>query len=1046
MGLTCLQKLGTGLFLIVILAAAPLFAAQIEPRAKVPSTGNLLSVWKFREDFSKGIPGWMSFPLAQDVGYDPSIYTARRAGTPVLVRDVIGDGQRELRVGMIRPLKFRATAGSAIRLAYNSETTGAVRMTLTLGSVSGRRYTTVLPPTEARRSFQVSGKKLGIPASGDEIEVIVIEAKVDRPVADSHNRLILSVFEIDAQRRAALPLLLPRLTRSEGMQVAVADEVSFVDRPLQIQTAAPHHPVTLLLFDGSGKETSRSSFTGSVTPDLNRGSPGLWKAVIESEGERTEFRFLVLRRIPAHPRVLLTTARIAQLKGDAPLRDLIHRKAEQTAAATVFNPWAGENIQLLSRTSVLLGLPQYFTLMENYSNTASLGALDYLLNENSQGLERARKVLLESASWPSWTPPWFAAQGLHTYYETGIFSQRLALAYDLIAEQLSAQEKSKIAEGFLRNAIDPAIDEYFLNDRMPIAASNHAAHAVGGAIADCVALEGDVPEWNNRFAPRLAQLIVSYERLMNGLFPGDGSEAEPAGYEDFAMEGMSWGGAALDALGIHSARMDDMLQAFWWEKYIRIRPDLLLDTGDFHGELGSLPGFAWTAEYAHDPSLRAFYENDNHTTVMAISRSQHSESEAGASDPVPALLDLACCTGPSSIPRVAPLSRVFPLRGSAVLRSGWNEDDTVISLRAGAWFNHEHHDQGSFQVAAFGEKLIAEAGYSDYYKDPRYVDYFTQAAGHNTVLLDQNPFSQGDYDGRYWSAFRSHPSIESHLFSQNIDYLVADLSPAYKGALKQFTRDYFFLKPGILIIRDRLSSTQAHQYSWLLHAPAGARTSIAKEKATISGSNGTAAITTPNGDWSVTSEPIPIAAYGELEKGRIFPRSAFVLNTPKAMNHTFLVGMQFIKGPSSDSSVAWKNSSNGIDFDAHDGDVEIHGSFRRISGGELSAGQFTTDGDGLAISQRGTQSDVLITQARNVRAMNTELVSTTAPVDLMFHQAATGVRELHFACRTNTTVKLSSSRPTPTIRLDGHSFAAEYHNGTMTFELPQGEHIAILQP
>jgi len=428
---------------------------------------------------------------------------------------------------------------------------------------------------------------------------------------------------------------------------------------------------------------------------------------------------------------------------------------------------------------------------------------------------------------------------------------------------------------------------------------------------------------------------------------------------------------------------------------------------------------------------------------MAVSRSQHGE---GASDPVPGLLDLVCCTKPLSSPPVAPLSRVFPIRGSAVLRSGWNDTDTVISLRAGAWFNHEHHDQGSFQVAAFGEKLIAEAGYSDYYKDPRYGDYFTQAAGHNTVLLDHNPFSQGDYGGRYWSAFASHPSIDRHLFSQNIDYLTADLSSAYKGALKQFTREYLFLKPGILIIRDRLSSTQPREYRWLLHAPPGTQTSVAKEKATISGSHAAAMITTPNGDWSIVSQPIPITSYGEFEKGRIFSRSAFVLNTAKEASHTFLVGMQFVRLSSSESSIIWKKSNNGVDFDVHDGEEEIHGTFRKTSGGELSAGQFTTDGDSLAVSQRGTQSDVLMTQGRNVRAMNMQLVSTTAPVDLMLHQADAGIREFHFACGRNTTVKLSSSKPSSTILLDGKSVAAEYRNGILTLELPQGEHIAILQP
>src|SRR5690348_716935 len=126
MGLTCLQKIATGFFLIIAVCAPPLFTAELEAKPKEPSTGNLLN-WNFREDFSKGIPGWMSFPLAQDVGYDPSIYTAQRSGTSVLVRDVVADGQRELRVGIVRPLKFRATASSVIQLGYNVEATGVAR-------------------------------------------------------------------------------------------------------------------------------------------------------------------------------------------------------------------------------------------------------------------------------------------------------------------------------------------------------------------------------------------------------------------------------------------------------------------------------------------------------------------------------------------------------------------------------------------------------------------------------------------------------------------------------------------------------------------------------------------------------------------------------------------------------------------------------------------------------------------------------------------------------------------------------------------------------
>jgi hypothetical protein len=1036
-------KLGACALLIALTAASPLYATDTASPFNHQLGEAQIGNWNFREDFSKGIPGWMSFPLSQDVGYDPSIYTAQRSGRAALVRDVVAQqGEDHLRIGMLRPLSFHATAASVFRLEYSLETAGRLAgVKLSISSVSGKQYSAELPLKTGRQQAQISGRALGLASSGDDIETTLVEAIVEQPAWGSHNQLIIFAFDIEAQRTPAIALRSPRLTHSEGMQVSVADAVSESGKPLQIQMEDSNQTATLMLLDGAGKENSRSTFTGATTPNLSRESPGLWTAIIESDSGRTEFRFLLLGAKTPHPRVLLSAARLSQLKKDSLLRDLIHRKSQQLAAAIVFNSWAGENIEHLSPVSVLVGLPQYFTQMENYSNAASLGALDYVLNQNPEGLALAKRVLIETAAWPSWTPPWFSAHGLHTYYGTGIFSQRIALAYDLIADQLSPQEKSQVANGFLRNSIQPAIDEYFLNDRMPIAASNHMAHAIGGAIADCIALAGDVPKWEEQFAPKLAQLTVSYERLIKGLFPGDGSEAEPAGYEDFAMEGMSWGAAALDALEIHSTGLEKMLQAFWWERYIRIRADLMLDSGDFDGYLTALTGFAWSAEYTHDPSLRAFYESGNSRTLAAISR-LHDTGRALES--MPALLDLVCCTESLQESPEPPPSRVFPVRGSAVLRSGWTQDDTLISLRAGPWFNHEHHDQGSFQVAAFGEQLIAEAGYSDYYKDPRYLDYFTQATGHNTVMVDDNPFSQGDYDGRYWKAFRVRPAITRHLFSENIDYLAADLAPAYKGTLKQFTREYLFLKPGLLIIRDRLSSAGAHKYTWLLHAQPGTRIATNAEQATITGSKGSALISTSEGSWSVVPEPIPVIAYSDFERGRIFSRSAFELETPKEMNHTFLVGIRLVKLPTTDSPLNWKRESNGTGFDFRSVSGEVHGTFR-TSQGKLSIGSTATDGDALFIGSSAAERDMFASQTRNFNEERGPGFSSTVPVDVVLHESGS-TREFLIAGPGASKVSFSFSKPPSEFLLDKQPVSARYDNGRITVSLTEGEHVVSFQP
>jgi hypothetical protein len=167
------------------------------------------------------------------------------------------------------------------------------------------------------------------------------------------------------------------------------------------------------------------------------------------------------------------------------------------------------------------------------------------------------------------------------------------------------------------------------------------ANSVGGALAWVAALYGDVPQWNGRLGTALAELSVAYDHLLTGLFPGDGSEAEPAGYEAFAMEGLSTGIAALHAFGIRPPEATRMIQGFWWPRYAEVTPDLVLDTGDFGGELRGLSGFAWEAEHSGDASLRAFYDTAEVGTLVGVSKVSHT---GRLLEIAPGILDLACCS------------------------------------------------------------------------------------------------------------------------------------------------------------------------------------------------------------------------------------------------------------------------------------------------------------------------------------------------------------------------------------------------------------------
>src|SRR6185437_5948887 len=199
--------------------------------------------------------------------------------------------------------------------------------------------------------------------------------------------------------------------------------------------------------------------------------------------------------------------------------------------------------------------------------------------------------------------------------------------------------------------------------------------------------------------------------------------------------------------------------------------------------------------------------------------------------------------------------------------------------------------EGSFQVAAFGQKLIDEAGYASYYTDPHYPDYFTQAAGHNALLIDDDPFSQTAFNGRYWAAF-SHPRFSSELLTRDFDYLNLDLTSAYAGRLKGYHREFFFVKPNILVVRDTVSAGQAHVFSWLLHAPPGSNLTAGNARAMIAAEKASAGLVAigENSQWVSAVTPLEVTLFDNLDRGHVEPRRELLLKSPKTPQTQFVVG------------------------------------------------------------------------------------------------------------------------------------------------------------
>jgi hypothetical protein len=376
-----------------------------------------------------------------------------------------------------------------------------------------------------------------------------------------------------------------------------------------------------------------------------------------------------------------------------------------------------------------------------------------------------------------------------------------------------------------------------------------------------------------------------------------------------------------------------------------------------------------------------------------------------------------------------------------VLRSGWEPDSTVISLRAGPWFNHEHHDEGSFQIAAFGQKLVDEGGYASYYTDPHYADYFTQAAGHNTLLIDGDPFSQGAFNGRYWPAFQ-HPTLSAWLLASSFDYVAADLTAAYDGRLRSYQREFVFLKPDILVIHDSVRSAQPHVFSWLLHAPSGSNLTIHGAQASIESPNGASATLTaagPNASWTAETTPLKVLLFKDLDHQHIEPSRELLLQSPSVPATHFLVGIKLNKGRAEGRQQleTW-NQPAGEGLRTNHG--ELDSIVFRTAAGPLRIANMTTDGSLLVCRGATAQLGWMAVGAGYVEDGGHVVFQASAPTDVAEESLPSG---LTFDLRTSALdiVKIFHATAPAGVEVDGQKVSSTYKDAMVLLPaLSAGKH------
>ncbi len=166
-------------------------------------------------------------------------------------------------------------------------------------------------------------------------------------------------------------------------------------------------------------------------------------------------------------------------------------------------------------------------------------------------------------------------------------------------------------------------------------------------------------------------------------------------------------------------------------------------------------------------------------------------------------------------PEDLPSSRLFAGVGQAVLNSNLlDAKDNVELIFKSSPFgtqSHGYESQNAFLLYAYGERLLIRTGYRDNYGSDHHKNWMWQTKSVNCVTVDgagqlaHSPAAKGEI-----TAFHT---------SGDIDLVRGEAGGAYGGRVDRFTRDIVFLKPGLVLIHDRLAAPKPVGFEWRLHSP-----------------------------------------------------------------------------------------------------------------------------------------------------------------------------------------------------------------------------------
>ena len=422
----------------------------------------------------------------------------------------------------------------------------------------------------------------------------------------------------------------------------------------------------------------------------------------------------------------------------------------------------------------------------NSDEALKWNALSYAFHGDHEAGVYAKNLLTTLADWPTWVSPWLIRRGRFSEHRLGSWSNEVALAYDLTYELMNPDERTKVRKAIMKNIVEGAYQTYVYENEVISNTSNWIAHIVGGALMNMAAIFGDGPETQNLEPYFTGSLLKLYTFLNLVTDSKDGSWGEGLGYNDYTFSSLSHSLPSLkNVFNIDFSKpLVGTYNEFIWGGMLKKKQ--WFEFGDSEGDMAPATHWAFLLNMRREPRLAWYYnflkKEETFEDVLYDTKNVKEE-----------------------IPYKENPVKAFHKVGTTVFKSGWEEDGFTFVMRTGAFFNHQHLDQGSFWLADKGTVFIEERHLlnSDYYDDPLYQSHLIQAVAHSTILIDGNQQSQraGD-DLKFAPGFDDHAFIDEFLDGKDAAFSKGDIGKLYWGKIKSLSRNVLYLKPRTILMLD----------------------------------------------------------------------------------------------------------------------------------------------------------------------------------------------------------------------------------------------------